>query len=79
MTEYKNIGILDVEGININPLTNEPYSEKYKEQAKIWSQFPAYKDRFEIIDGIRAKITSSEQSHAEINSECIAIENALEH
>ena len=37
-----NLGILDPQGINNNPLTDKPYSEEYKELGKIWSQFPAY-------------------------------------
>ena len=50
--ENKNIGILDPEGLNPNPLTNKPYSEKYKELAKSWSQFPAYESASDIIKTI---------------------------
>jgi len=50
--ENKNIGILDPEGKNPNPLTNELYSEKYKELAKLWSQFPAYETATDIIKTI---------------------------
>lgn len=47
-------GILDPDGINPNPLTGNPYSENYKSLAKnIWSKFPAYQDRYNIIDKIK--------------------------
>jgi HrpA-like RNA helicase len=47
-----NIGILDPEGKNNNPLNNKQYSETYKDLAKKWSNFPAYKIRNEVIDAI---------------------------
>ena len=37
------IGILDPNGINNNPLTNKPYTEKYKKLATFWSNLPVYK------------------------------------
>ena len=46
-------GILDPEGKNKNPLTGEEYSDKYKELAKIWSKFPAYKGATDIINDIK--------------------------
>lgn len=48
----ENIGILDPEGINLNPLNNKSYSDTYKESAKKWSKFPTYKIRHEIIRAI---------------------------
>lgn len=45
-----NIGILDVDGVNKNPLTNEDYSDNYKRLAKVWSTFPAYKRADEILE-----------------------------
>ena len=48
-----NIGILDPAGINDNPLTGKPYSQQYKDLAKIWSTFPAYDKATEIIDSIK--------------------------
>ena len=48
-----NIGILDPEGKNNNPLTDKPYSDAYKELAKKWSKFPTYKLRYEIIQAIK--------------------------
>jgi len=45
----KNIGILDPEGKNDNPLTNTPYSQNYKDLAKKWSILPAYKHIKDII------------------------------
>ena len=37
------IGILDPKGLQLNPLTNQPYSEEYKELSKKWETFPVYK------------------------------------
>lgn len=48
-----NIGILDPEGKNNNPLTNEPYSDIYKNLGKVWSEFPAYKNAKKIINDIK--------------------------
>jgi HrpA-like RNA helicase len=48
----EEIGILDPEGKNINPLTNKEYSDEYKKLSKIWSKFPAYEKRDEIIKNI---------------------------
>jgi pre-mRNA-splicing factor ATP-dependent RNA helicase DHX15/PRP43 len=48
-----NIGILDPQGLNLNPLTDKPYSDKYKELAKKWSQFPAYESAVDIINTIK--------------------------
>lgn len=50
---YNNYGILDPDGINTNPLTDQPYSEQYKELAEIWRHFPAYKHAQQIINDIR--------------------------
>ena len=49
-----NIGILDPDGSNPNPLNNEAYSEKYKELSAKWREFPAYENAQEIIDTIKA-------------------------
>lgn len=49
----ENIGILDPKGINPNPLTNKPYSDKYKELAKGWTKLPAYKKANDIIKKIK--------------------------
>jgi len=48
-----NIGILDPEGNNLNPLNNKPYSEQYKLLAKKWSKFPVYKRINQIIQDIK--------------------------
>ena len=48
-----NIGILDPNGNNPNPLTNEPYSETYKELSMKWSKYPAYEKAEEIIQDIK--------------------------
>lgn len=48
-----NIGILDPNGINKNPLTGEEYSEQYKKLAEKWSQFPAYENAKETIQKIK--------------------------
>lgn len=47
-----NIGILDPDGLNPNPLTNNPYSDSYKELSKKWREFPAYEKAEEIIQSI---------------------------
>lgn len=49
-----DIGILDPDGINLNPLNNKPYSEQYKILAKKWSNFPAYQDAKNIIEIIKS-------------------------
>jgi HrpA-like RNA helicase len=49
----EKIGILDPDGININPLNNKKYSEEYKILAKKWSQFPAYKNAEKTIENIK--------------------------
>jgi pre-mRNA-splicing factor ATP-dependent RNA helicase DHX15/PRP43 len=48
-----HIGILDPDGKELNPLTGQPYSDKYKELAKVWSKFPAYENAKDIINTIR--------------------------
>jgi len=48
-----NIGILDPEGKNNNPLTGKEYTEQYRKLGKIWSKFPAYETRDSIIDDIK--------------------------
>jgi len=48
-----NIGILDPEGINPNPLTGEPFSENYKHLADQWTKLPAYKHIHEILKVIK--------------------------
>lgn len=45
-------GILDPEGKNNNPYTNEKYSDTYKELAKKWSNYPAYRKAETIIKDI---------------------------
>lgn len=48
-----NIGILDPEGNNPNPITGRPFSDVYKEEAKIWRMLPAYSDPRGVIQKIR--------------------------
>lgn len=47
------IGILDPEGKNLNPLTNEEYSDSYRDLGKVWSKFPAYADAEKTIESIK--------------------------
>jgi pre-mRNA-splicing factor ATP-dependent RNA helicase DHX15/PRP43 len=47
-----NIGILDPTGINLNPLTNDEYSQEYKDLALSWSSLPAYKHIHNIINKV---------------------------
>ena len=49
----KNIGILDPDGKNNNPLNSAEYSDNYRELAKKWSELPAYSKSDEIIQTIR--------------------------
>jgi pre-mRNA-splicing factor ATP-dependent RNA helicase DHX15/PRP43 len=49
-----NIGILDPDGLQLNPFTNEPYSDTYKLYAKKWSSLPAYKRVHELIALLKA-------------------------
>jgi len=49
----KSIGILDPTGKYNNPLTDTEYSKEYKDLAKIWSNFPAYKIRDQVIESIK--------------------------
>jgi pre-mRNA-splicing factor ATP-dependent RNA helicase DHX15/PRP43 len=51
-TINNNIGILDPDGLNPNPLTNLPYSDLYKELSKKWREFPAYDSAMDTIQDI---------------------------
>lgn len=48
-----NIGILDFEGNNKNPLNDKEYSDEYKKWGQIWSKYPAYENANEIINEIK--------------------------
>ncbi len=48
-----NIGVLDPDGKNNNPLTGKPYSDKYKELSKFWSKLPVYEKVHDIISDIQ--------------------------
>ena len=48
----EKIGILDPEGINLNPLNNLEYSDEYKNLSKFWSNLPAYKTAESTINSI---------------------------
>lgn len=52
--QINEIGILDPQGKNINPLNDKPYTEDYKKLGKVWSNFPAYEKAIDIINDIRA-------------------------
>lgn len=60
LTFLDKIGILDPEGLKLNPLTNEKYTkpisekytESYRELAKTWSKFPVYAKCQEILKSI---------------------------
>ena len=54
--ELENIGILDPEGKNMNPLTGLSYSDAYKKLSKKWSILPAYKK----INDILKKLTDNQ-------------------
>jgi len=57
MTTYlgfdKKIGILDPDGTELNPLNGQPFSDNYKELAKMWSSLPAYAEAKNILESIR--------------------------
>lgn len=46
------IGIFDPLGENLNPLNGSLYSDRYKELAKIWSQYPAYLKARSILEAL---------------------------
>jgi pre-mRNA-splicing factor ATP-dependent RNA helicase DHX15/PRP43 len=53
MSNTNNIGILDPDGKNLNPLTNAPYGEKYTEFAAKWKKLPAYAQAKKYIQVIK--------------------------
>ncbi len=50
-----NKGILDPKGLHDNPLTGKPYSDTYKNEAKVWSAFPTYSKGKDIISAVESK------------------------
>lgn len=52
MSKNENIGILDPEGKNPNPLTGQPYTQQYHDLVPIWTKQPIYKMAREIIKDI---------------------------
>jgi len=48
-----DIGIFDPNGVNKNPLNDQPYSDQYKVLAKMWSNLPAYKNIRELVESIK--------------------------
>ena len=56
MSEYldyaNKIGILDPTGSEPNPLTGEPYTQDYKDLAKVWSKLPGYTKAKQILESI---------------------------
>ena len=51
-TFNNKIGVLDPAGINVNPLTNEPYSDAYKELGKLWASYPTFSKAKEVLKSI---------------------------
>jgi pre-mRNA-splicing factor ATP-dependent RNA helicase DHX15/PRP43 len=47
-----NIGILDPDGKNFNPLNNKQYSENYTILSQYWKKLPAYESAVDIIKNI---------------------------
>lgn len=45
-------GILDPDGVNLNPLNDNEYSDNYKKLANIWKKFPAYEIAKDAINDI---------------------------
>lgn len=52
LTINDKVGILDPEGTKLNPLTHQPYSQVYKDLAKIWSTYPTFEKAGEILKSI---------------------------
>lgn len=52
LTFDDKIGILDPLGEELNPLTNQPYSDEYKKLGEFWSKLPAYEKAEEILNMI---------------------------
>jgi len=48
-----SVGILDPEGLQPNPFTGEAYSETYRELARLWSGYPVYERRHEVLQLLR--------------------------
>ena len=48
----KDIGILDPNGINDNPLNNKEFSQTYKDLSKFWTNLPAYNSAIDVINSI---------------------------
>jgi HrpA-like RNA helicase len=55
MISDRNIGILDPQGLELNPLNSKEYSSKYKELANLWSKYPAYENALDTINLIKKK------------------------
>ena len=49
---YWNIGIFDPDGLNPNPLNDQPYSSQYKTLGKFWSNLPSYSMAKQIVETI---------------------------
>jgi len=49
----KKIGILDPDGLNLNPLNGLPYSDQYKKLSSVWSTYPAYNNVEKTIKSIQ--------------------------
>jgi pre-mRNA-splicing factor ATP-dependent RNA helicase DHX15/PRP43 len=48
-----SIGILDPDGVNLNPLNGKEYSDRYRELAKVWRRLPGYERADEVIRVIK--------------------------
>lgn len=53
MSNNNSNDILDSQGKGMNPFNGQPYTEQYKETAKIWSNFPVYKRAKEIYTALK--------------------------
>ena len=48
------LGILDPQGLQLNPLTDTPYSDIYRDLAKTWSTYPTYLKAKEILESFHS-------------------------
>ena len=46
------IGIFDPMGLNLNPLTNKPFSDNYKKWGQVWSKYPTFEKADVIMETI---------------------------
>lgn len=46
------IGVLDPQGLNLNPMNGEPYSDQYRALGKVWSSYSAFEKAEEVLQSM---------------------------